>query len=352
MNRSKDAYNNNPAEERSKYDSDVDKTMTLLNFRNASGKLVGVLNWFAVHPASLNHHNTLIAGYNKGYASYLFEKSEGTDYLNSNTFVAAFAQTNSGDVSPNINCETMGNENGAYGLDDLKNTEYEGENQYLEAKSLSDTASIRLTGSVDYRHTNVDMQNVIISPEYTSGNDHRTYEAAVGYSMGGGAPEDGPTDILGIHEGMTQNNYPYSVNSNNAGYQLIQRFTSISPYFGNIMGTKYPELWTEHYPKPILLVPSKGKPDPFVPDVVELQIIRIGQLAIIGQPGEITTMAGRRLRDIVKNTLNSDGTNNTVVIAALSNEYTDYLATPEEYDVQDYEELQQSTENGHLMHIK
>lgn len=337
VNRSKAAYNNNPSEERSKYTDDVDKTMTLLNFRNANGKLIGVLNWFAVHNASMNHHNKLISGDNKGYASYLYEKSEGTNYLDSKTFVAAFAQSNAGDVSPNINYETMGNENGAYGLDDLKNTEYEGENQYLKAKTLSSAATTRLTGSIDYRHTNVDMQNVIISPEYTSGNNHRTYEAALGYSMGGGAMEDGPTDILNLYEGMTQKDYPYSANSTNLGYQIAQRFATISPYFGNIMGTKYPELWEQHYPKPVLLAPSKGKPDPFVPDVVELQIIRIGQLAIIGQPSEITTMAGRRLRDIVKTSLDSDGTNNTVVIAGLSNEYTDYVTTPEEYDMQHYE---------------
>jgi neutral ceramidase len=337
VNRSKAAYNNNPVAERNRYPDDVDKTMTLLNFKDSNGNLIGVLNWFAVHGASMNHHNKLISGDNKGYASYLFEKFAGTDYLSTKTFVAAFAQNNSGDASPNINYETMGNENGAFGLDDLKNTEYEGQKQYIMAKFLSETAATRLTGPVDYRHTNVDMQNIIISPAYTSGAHHRTYAAATGYSFGAGAMEDGPTDLLNLYEGMTQKDYPYSTNSNNLGYQIIQGLASLFPYFGTIMGTKYPELWEEHYPKPILLAPSKGEPDPFVPDVLELQIIRIGQLAIIGQPGEITTMAGRRLRDIIKATLDSDGTNNTLVIAGLSNEYIQYVTTPEEYDMQQYE---------------
>jgi neutral ceramidase len=337
VNRSKPAYNNNPVAERNRYTDDVDKTMTLLNFKAANGNLIGVLNWFAVHGTSMSHHNKLISGDNKGYASYLFEKSEGTDYLSAKTFVAAFAQSNCGDVSPNINYETMGNENGAFGLDDLKNTEYEGQNQYSMAKYLSDTATARLTGPVDYRSTYVDMQNIIISPEYTSGEHHCTYAAAAGYSFGAGAVEDGPTDLLNLYEGMTQEDYPYSINSNNFGYQIIQGLASLFPYFGNIIGTNYPELWEQHYPKPILLAPSKGEPDPFVPDVVELQIIRIGQLAIIGQPGEITTMAGRRLRDTVKATLDSDGTNNTIVIAGLANEYTQYVTTPEEYDMQQYE---------------
>jgi len=337
VNRSKAAYNNNPKEERSRYSSDVDKTMTLLNFRAADGTLLGVLNWFAVHSASMNHHNSLVCGDNKGYASYLFEKDMGTNYQSSKTFVAAFAQSNSGDVSPNINYESLGNENGYYGLDDLKNTEYEGINQYLKAKELSNTATLRLKGPVDYIHTNVDMQNVLISEKYTSGAGHRTYEAALGYSFGAGAMEDGPSELLGLYEGMTQKDYPYSLNKNNASYQIIQRIASISPYFGNVMGTKYPELWEQHYPKPVLLAPSKGEPVPFVPDVVELQIIRIGQLTIIGQPGEITTMAGRRLRETIKKTLDQDGRNNTVVIAGLSNEYTQYVTTPEEYDMQHYE---------------
>ena len=166
VNRSKVPCNNNPEEERNRYSSDVDKTMTLLNFRASDGTLLGVVNWFALHSTSMNHHNSLVCGDNKGYASYLFEKDMGSDYLNNSTFVAAFAQSNAGDVSPNINYETLGNENGYYGLDDLKNTEYEGENQYLKAKELSSTATVRLTGSVDCRHTNVDMQNVIISEEY------------------------------------------------------------------------------------------------------------------------------------------------------------------------------------------
>lgn len=337
VNRSKAAYNNNPEEERARYSSDVDKTMTLLNFRAADGTLLGVLNWFALHSTSMNHHNTLVCGDNKGYASYLFEKDMGTNYQSSKTFVAAFAQSNAGDVSPNINYETLGNENGYYGLDDLKNTEYEGKNQYLKAKELSNNATVRLTGPVDYIHTNVDMQNVIISEKYTSGSGHRTYKAALGYSFSAGAMEDGPSELPGFYEGMTQKDYPYSLNKNNSRYQIIQRIASISPYFGEIMGTKYPELWEQHYPKPVLLSPTKGEPGLFVPDVVELQIIRIGQLAIIGQPGEITTMAGRRLRETIKETLDQDGNSNSVVIAGLSNEYTQYVTTPEEYDMQHYE---------------
>lgn len=57
---------------------------------------------------------------------------------------------------------------------------------------------------------------------------------------------------------------------------------------------------------------------------------------------EFTTMAGRRLRDAVKTVLTSGGNgefdNNVhVVIAGLTNTYSQYVTTFEEYEVQRYE---------------
>ena len=36
--------------------------------------LLGLINWFAVHPTSMNNTNHLISGDNKGKASQMFEK--------------------------------------------------------------------------------------------------------------------------------------------------------------------------------------------------------------------------------------------------------------------------------------
>ena len=59
---------------------------------------------------------------------------------------------------------------------------------------------------------------------------------------------------------------------------------------------------------------------------------------------EFTTMAGRRLREAVKGTLISNGNgefndNTEVVIAGLTNTYSQYVATFEEYKQQRYEVL-------------
>ncbi|KAL4115931.1 hypothetical protein PRIC2_012935 [Phytophthora ramorum] len=104
VNRSTDAYLANPEHERARFKYDTDKTMTLWRFDGLDGYPIGMINWFAVHPTSMGNWYTLITGDNKGYAAYEFEREQGTKHLmdRPRAFVAAFAQSNEGDVSPNI----------------------------------------------------------------------------------------------------------------------------------------------------------------------------------------------------------------------------------------------------------
>lgn len=58
----------------------------------------------------------------------------------------------------------------------------------------------------------------------------------------------------------------------------------------------------------------------------------MGQLVIIGVPGEFTTMSGRRLRDTVQKVMDKYGLSDGIpVIAGLTNAYSHYIATHEEY---------------------
>lgn len=59
----------------SRYKYDVDKTLAQVRFITPSNKVVGVINWFAVHPTSMNNTNRLISSDNVGYASLLMEKA-------------------------------------------------------------------------------------------------------------------------------------------------------------------------------------------------------------------------------------------------------------------------------------
>lgn len=103
INRSPYAYLANPARERDRYTDDVDRDMSLLQFRRASdSKSIGILNWFAVHGTSMYGNNTLVTGDNKGVAAWLYERyAEGrAEYADG--FVAGFSQSNVGDTSPNV----------------------------------------------------------------------------------------------------------------------------------------------------------------------------------------------------------------------------------------------------------
>jgi neutral ceramidase len=67
-----------------------------------------------------------------------------------------------------------------------------------------------------------------------------------------------------------------------------------------------------------------------------LQIIKIGDLVLTGIPGEITTMAGRRLKKTVLNEFKDLGIKH-LALAAYANDYSLYITTKEEYDKQHYE---------------
>jgi neutral ceramidase len=305
INRSPEAYLYNPATERSQYAYDTDKKMTLLRLQGTDGTEVGALNWFAVHGTSMGNDNRLISGDNKGYASYLFEKVKGTNYLAAKTFVAAFAQSNEGDVTPNI----YGGTNGG-GANDIESTELSGSKQYTLAKSLYDGATQLLTGAVDYRHAYVQMDAVQVAPQYADGVTRTTCEAAIGISMLAGA-EDGPG--FGS-EGYTCGQI----------HDLWTAFTCAATTT-SCQGEK-----------PVVLETGTQTPYPWTPEVLPLQVVTLGNLAVVAVPFEATTMSGRRLRQAVQAQLSSIGVNQ-VVIAGLSNAYAGYLATRQEYAKQDYE---------------
>ncbi|WLR43001.1 neutral/alkaline ceramidase [Bacillus carboniphilus] len=332
-NRSIEAYNNNPQSEKDQYEDSFDKTMTLLNFRNDDGQLLGVLNWFPVHPVSMGQENSLISGDNKGYASYLFEEDYSTDYDSSQTFVAAFAQSNEGDVTPNIFGDGIG-----YGENDFEHTKKAGEIQYEAAENLSEQATKRLDGALSSIHIFRDFSNLEINGEYTNGIVQSTFPSTLGYSFAAGTEDGRPeTSILpSFYEGMTQPEY--SINDHDHFYDEVQTLLSIVPQIGEMSGNQYPDLWEQHFPKPVLFAPSKVTPDAWTPQTIPIQMIQLGDLYLLSVPGEFTTMAGRRLTTHIKEQIDEKtGKDNTVIISGLSNSYSSYVATPEEYDKQHYE---------------
>ncbi len=356
-NRSPAMYENNPAAERALYDGNTDKTMTLMKFVSTDGEDIGMINWFAVHPDSIGPENLLISGDNKGHASYMFEKDMGTDYQALKTFVGAFAQTNSGDITPNVpfteHFGTLESAMDAAEIDEETAVElglpwYQalGEadieqnialkviatRQYAKARELYDSATVELSGSVDFRHEWVDMRTLYVDEVETT-----TCAGGMGASYSYGSPADNPSPYPLFDEGVTTDSIDWSEDFETA---------FLSTFLPWAIGLVYPATYTKayrscHEPKPVILATglmtfNLTKKIPLTPQIVPLQVLKIGDVAIGAIPTEVTTMAGRRIKKTLLAGLEDAGVKYSVV-AGLANTYASYMATKEEYEMQGYE---------------
>lgn len=316
-NRSMAAYEQNPAEERARYAGPMDKEMTLLSFVGADGP-VGMVNWFAVHPTSMTYDNKLISGDHKGYASLAFEKAMGVQYASADDFVAAFAQSTPGDITPNLNLNNTGP-----GRDDFESTAIIGSRQLAVARDLFETAEESLSGPIDHRQLYVDLSDLDVNDEFTGAGAKTTCPSAYGYSFAGGSTEDGGGHFL-FWEGMTESRFYLDF--------LIGFLTGAPAPTADVIDCQIP--------KPILFETGTGTP-PLQSQIRSIGLARIGQLVILTVPAEVTTMAARRLKETVRAEVGEWASH--IVIAGYVNGYAGYVTTPEEYLVQQYE-------GGHTLH--
>lgn len=305
VNRSVAAYQQNPEQERARYDTDTDTEMTLLKLEREDG-VIGALSWFAVHPTSLTFNNTLVSADHKGFAALEMEKRMGEDNQIWDRFVAAFAQSNCGDVTGNLNLDNTGP-----GVDDYDSARIIGRRQLDAAIEIFRSASEPLTGGVEVRLTAVDFTDLDVGDAYTRAGPQRTCFPAYGYSFGGGSTEDGGGHPL-LVEGMLERDESIDA--------LVQLIVAPPPVTDELRGC--------HAPKPILYPKTRQDPLP-------IGVAKLGQLAIVFIPSEVTTMSGRRMRETVREVLSNEAEH--VAIAGYSNDYAGYITTPEEYGTQQYE---------------
>ena len=316
-NRSITAYLENPPEERGRYAENTPTEMTLLKFIDDSGP-IGVLNWYALHPTAMNFYNPLISGDHKGYASLKMEQLRGSTYSDKNDFVAAFAQADPGDVTPNTNLNNTGP-----GETDVETTQIMGQRQLEAALAIFATAQDPLTGPIETRQIYVNLANYEVSDTYTHTGPQTTCPSAYGYAFAGGSTEDGGGHFL-FSEGMTKQRVVLDF--------LIRWLTGAPKWTKSVQ--------TCQAPKPILFETGTGVPS-LQSQIRSVTVARIGQLVILALPTEVTTMAGRRLRTAVMSQL--DDWAQHIVLAGYANGYAGYVTTPEEYLIQHYE-------GGHTLH--
>lgn len=310
-NRSRAAFDRNPGDIRAHFPDAIDPQTSLLRIER-SGRAVGAVNWFATHGTSMSGDNRLISADNKGYAAYHWEREvERVDYRADADpgFVSAFAQTNAGDMSPNLDLRPPTTP------EDFERTRVNGHRQYEAAARQLGSPGARLTGGVDSRLVYVDLSDVVVSPEFTGdGRTHRTSKPAIGAPMAAGSTEDGPA-------------FPGFAEGENPLWDAVS---------GSVVYGPAPELRDAQAPKAIVVpVGAMNRVYPWVQEQVPVQLVRVGRLHLIGIPGEVTIGAGLRLRRTVAGIVGADLAD--VLVAGYANSYFHYVTTPEEYDAQQYE---------------
>jgi neutral ceramidase len=360
INRSVKAYNQNPEVAKvSEKDAHLalDREMHLFRVDGIDGKPIGSFNFFGVHTTSIHNDNTKINADNKGYASTFLEAemhNENPDYI------SVFAQKATGDVTPNYVWDKKKKWTRGKFEDDIESAKYNGKLQFEKAKELNALAkengeSIAL--GIDYALSHANFANITPDLEFTNNPQAKTFLSCHGVAFFKGTTE-GP--------GMA----PILVAVANFATAVVKVYDYTRAMFVNkAERTKIHEKYRIQGPKKILIetgdrrllgtrnvtgfiVPAFIDPTikyfkvfhksggldhkPWTPQTLPLQIVTLGQVAFVAVPGEITTIAAKRLRQTVLDNLAQRGVSE-VIICSYSNAYCGYITTFEEYQVQCYE---------------
>jgi neutral ceramidase len=158
------------------------------------------------------------------------------------------------------------------------------------------------------------MSTVNVTSKFTGdGQNHTTCPAALGTGFAAGSTEDGIA-LSFVKEGQS------------------------NPFLAAIGGFVFQvsaELKKCQAPKEIVMAVGTTKPYPWSPELLPVQIVRVGPLVLAALPAEITIVAGLRIRRTVAAELGVPVEN--VLVSGYSNAYSGYVTTPEEYDQGDYE---------------
>lgn len=311
VNRSMVALRNNPQQLQDKLIDGVDPTTVTLRLER-DGKTRALINWFAIHPTSLPTTNTLISSDNKGYAQWLLENQDhGVDHYSGagDGFIAAFANSNAGDVSPNTWLRP-----GKGPTDNpFQNMKIQGTKQADavrdQLRSQGEPVGQGLGSAVKY----FDFSNMTVDAQYTgTGKAERTCRASLGESFGSGSEEDGGGGLPIFGEGVGTNKFFYAMSR--AAYNVSA------------------DLKACQYPKDHLLAVGLANA---VQEKLPVQVMRFGDYYVLGLPGEYTGAVGVQYRQDMAKLFGVDESH--IILQGYTNAYNHYVTTPEEYDLQQYE---------------
>lgn len=316
----------------------TDKEMTLLKLTAADdGRDLGCIAWYGVHPCGISAANHLISGDTKGRASLIVENFMNSRNESSDDFVCAQPQTNLGDVGE----IRVGYKKNLYGY----KTEEEYHNVMLTANWLAartlelyaEEGTVVENSGVQAAVNYIDFSHVDIEEAYRYRPDvyaTRTAPAAVGYAAGIGSEVH--QTPLPLEEGMTVDTPPSCLIRFAQGLLKPLRDTDTTYDLGRILYAS-DEIKELQKPKRVLMVPSRANPA-WVPQVLPVQLYKIGGFYLAASPFETTTVSGRRIRRNLEAALAAAKMPfQAVIYNGNTNAYASYMTTPEEYERQHYE---------------
>jgi neutral ceramidase len=201
-----------------------------------------------------------------------------------------------------------------------------------------------LQPQLDWAHAFVDFSDVEVDPRFVSGRTGlRTSPAEIGVAMFFGTEEGPglPRRLRFVQRWATHTRRFLGRTAADAerDRSQAQKIPLVESGRRRILGVerlrRLPLPWNLHASLRLVreLDRDDPLPKPWTPNVLPVQLFTIGALAIAAVPGEFTTVAGRRLRESIRQALGVTH----VVLAGYANAYAGYVTTPEEYTLQDYE---------------
>lgn len=326
----------------------IDRTMTLVRVEDLEGRPRGLLNWFGVHCTSVHSDNTLIHGDNKGYACLFTE--EALRAQGCPDAVALFLQGATGDVTPNHRMWPGRKLPGGTSPDDDQSARDNGRIQADQALLLFERArtSPELHGPLSVAIEHRDMGTVAIDADLAAGlPTPTTAPGAVGARMLRGTWE-GPGTPLPIGLGLQLLTRAWQLWARLTPFlrtSAQRRWLAVhgpkAPLLAVGFGTVLSQGWS------VLFIPPRFDPivdhlaqqqravgtEPWLPQILPLHLIRLGELGIIGMPAEPTTQACRRIQATAAAAMGV----RVAMMTGYCNDYSGYVTTPEEYERQGYE---------------
>lgn len=309
-NRSPGPWARNPEQDKAK----ENRRMTLLRLADGeTGKVIGEVNWFALHPTSEGRKNRLVSADNKGFAEWLAEaRSPG--------LVSAFGQGDCGDITPNFLVDKKASTKGAdVFLRDEGSSRRVGLAQFELAAQAGEAASAVPAGPV------------------AGAVQHADLEADTGCE-----PTYGTNFAAGTEDGR---GFSYLFTEGDKGLGPVKRWMQAAAvgFVHDVLSLALGHNSSEdnkrcHAPKrPLIATKPRRLKYPLVPPVVPVaHAVRVGPLLVLGVPFELTTVAAARVRASALEAASPHGVTE-VVTSSVVGCYSGYATTREEYQLQHYE---------------